>query len=103
MIISTTALKERNNFSPKDKWFVYIVECSDKSLYTGITNDLAKRISCHNSGKGAKYTRARRPVSLKYYETLDNKSSALKREIAIKQLTRNQKMKMIVGSYCLCQ
>ena len=93
MIIFTTVPKEK-----KEKWFVYILECSDKSLYTGITNDLEKRIKAHNSGKGAKYTRARKPVCLKYYEIVDNKSLALKREIAIKQLSRAQKLKMIVGS-----
>ena len=70
MIISITE-PFLNNRS-KSQWFVYIVECSDKSLYTGITNDLEKRITVHNQGKGAKYTRARRPVSLKYYEIVLN-------------------------------
>ncbi len=78
-----------------NKWYVYIVECSDKSLYTGITNNLEKRIETHNSGKGAKYTRARRPISLKYYEKVESKSLALKREFAIKQLTRAQKEHLI--------
>ena len=78
-----------------NKWYVYIVECKDKSLYTGITNNLEKRIETHNSGKGAKYTRARRPIKLKYYEEIDSKSLALKREFAIKQLTRAQKIRLI--------
>ena len=79
----------------RSEWFVYIVECSDKSLYTGITNNLENRIKTHNEGKGAKYTRARRPVVLKYYETASDKSSASKREIALKKLSRNQKIKLI--------
>lgn len=79
----------------KSEWFVYIVECSDKSLYTGITNNLENRIRTHNEGKGAKYTRARRPVVLKYYETASDKSSASKREIALKRLSRIQKIKLI--------
>ena len=85
--------------SPKpindNEWFVYIVECNDKSLYTGITNNLEKRIKTHNEGKGAKYTKPRRPVILKYYESVSTKNIALKREIAIKSLSRNQKIKLI--------
>ncbi len=82
-----------------EKWFVYIVECCDKSLYTGITNNLEKRLNKHNSGKGAKYTRARKPVTLKYYEEVDTKSIALKREIAIKKLSKNQKIRLISNFY----
>ena len=72
-------------------WFVYILKCSDNTLYTGITNNLDKRIKAHNSGVGAKYTKGRRPVSMVYYEEQTDKSSALKREIAIKALNRNEK------------
>jgi len=73
-------------------WYVYIVECHDRSYYTGITTDVARRISEHNhSSKGAKYTRARRPVSLRHQEKHRDKSAALKREIAIKKMTRNEK------------
>jgi putative endonuclease len=71
---------------------VYIVRCSDDTFYTGITNNLEKRISDHNlSDKGAKYTRSRRPVSLAYHESCESKSIALKRELAIKKMTRSQK------------
>lgn len=79
----------------KEKWYVYILECGDKTFYTGITNDIQNRINKHNSGKGAKYTRARLPVKLKYFEEVRNKSVASKREYEIKQLTRKQKEKLI--------
>ena len=77
--------------------FIYIVQCSDGTLYTGWTNDLDKRIKAHNEGRGAKYTRARRPVKLVYSETLETKEEALRREYAIKHMTRTQKMKLIEG------
>ena len=80
-------------------YFVYILECSDKSLYTGITTDLAKRLDQHNtSPKGAKYTKARRPVKLLYSEPSENRSTASKREYAIKKLTRLQKIQLIQTS-----
>ena len=65
-------------------WFVYLLECSDKTIYCGITNNLEKRIDSHNSKKGAKYTSSRTPVSLFYFEKVLDKSQALKREIQIK-------------------
>ena len=82
----------------KDIWHVYIVRCSDGTLYTGITNDLEKRIEAHNSGKdGARYTRSRRPVTLVYSEEVESKSAAAKLEYQIKRMTRVKKMKMIKG------
>lgn len=75
--------------------YVYIVECKDGSYYTGWTTQLEKRIKTHNSGKGAKYTRAKRPVKLIYYEEYSNKIEAMKREYEIKQFTRKQKEKLI--------
>ncbi|WP_296879610.1 GIY-YIG nuclease family protein [Thomasclavelia sp.] len=77
------------------KHYVYIVKCQDDSYYTGWTTDLKKRIHFHNIGKGAKYTRAKGPVELVYYEVYEDKSSALKREYAIKQLTHQQKANLI--------
>lgn len=71
--------------------YVYILQCNDNTYYTGWTNDLKKRIAAHNNGTGAKYTKARRPVSLIYYEEYSDKSTALKREYAIKRLNRKQK------------
>ena len=76
--------------------FVYILECSDKTLYTGWTNDIERRVREHNNGKGgAKYTRGRRPVRLVYCETCPTISDALKREAAIKRLSRAQKLMLI--------
>ncbi|MFH1207597.1 MAG: GIY-YIG nuclease family protein [Patescibacteria group bacterium] len=75
--------------------FVYILECSDKSLYTGYTNDLQARIYRHNQGQGAKYTRARRPVVLKYFEKLRNYSNAKKREAEIQSWDRKKKLNLV--------
>lgn len=77
-------------------YFVYMLRCSDNSLYTGITTDLVRRIEEHNtSPKGAKYTRNRRPVKLVHSEVCDDKSSASKREHAIKRLTKAEKEMML--------
>lgn len=70
--------------------YTYIVKCSDETLYTGWTNNLEKRLRAHNSGKGAKYTKNRRPVELVYFEEYDTKQEAMKREYAIKQLPREK-------------
>lgn len=75
-------------------WFVYIVKCSDDTLYTGATNDLDKRIAKHNAGKGAKYTKTRRPVTLLKSWEFPTKSEALKEEYRIKQLSREEKLKL---------
>lgn len=75
--------------------YTYILKCQDDSLYTGWTNNLEKRISDHNSGKGAKYTRGRGPVELVYYEAFSTKEQAMSREWAIKQLTPQQKRQLI--------
>ncbi|WP_040192727.1 GIY-YIG nuclease family protein [Clostridium culturomicium] len=75
--------------------YIYIVRCSDDTLYTGWTTNIEKRIKCHNSGKGAKYTRCRLPVELVYFETFKDKSTALKREYEIKQLSRDKKLLLI--------
>ena len=71
--------------------YAYLVRCSDGSLYAGWTNDIEKRLQSHNAGTGAKYTRARLPVTLAYLETFDTKSEAMKREAALKKLTHQQK------------
>ena len=71
------------------------MECNDQSFYTGITNDLQKRIIAHNSGKGAKYTKARLPVKLIYKESYKTKSDSLKREIEIKKLKRIEKLNLV--------
>ncbi len=77
-------------------YFVYILKCSDDTLYTGITTDLKRRVDEHNnSDKGAKYTKLRRPVSLMYSETSEDRSSASKREYVIKKLNRIAKLELI--------
>ena len=76
-------------------WFVYIVNCADGTLYTGITNDLDRRIKAHNAGTASKYTRVRRPVSIVYSEEVETKGDALRRELQIKRLTRSEKMEII--------
>lgn len=75
--------------------YTYILKCKGDSLYTGWTNDLKKRITSHNAGKGAKYTKARRPVELVYYEEFQTREEAMKREYAIKQLSRKEKEALI--------
>lgn len=77
------------------RYTVYIVECSDRTLYTGIARDVLKRVREHNEGKtGAKYTRSRRPVTLKHQETFNSKGKALSREHAIKTLSRTEKKRL---------
>ena len=78
--------------------YVYILRCADDTLYTGWTTDVEKRVAVHNSGKGAKYTRARLPLELVYTEEFDDKVEAQKREYAIKQLTRAEKESLIESS-----
>lgn len=75
--------------------FVYILHCCDDTLYTGWTNDLSNRIKAHNAGKGAKYTKTRLPVTLAYFEVLETKSDALKREHEIKNYPREKKMELV--------
>ena len=75
--------------------YTYIVECADGTLYCGWTNDLEKRLLDHNDGKGAKYTRSRLPVKLVYFEEFDTKEEAMSREWHIKELSREEKLKLI--------
>lgn len=78
-----------------DKVYVYIIECSDKSFYTGWTNNLDKRIKKHQAGRASKYTRSRLPVELVYYEEMIDRSQALRREAMIKKMSRAQKESLI--------
>ena len=77
------------------EYVVYMLRCADGTLYTGITTDLKRRVAVHNSGKGAKYTRGRGPLELVYAQICSDKSEALKRELEIKALKREQKRKLI--------
>ncbi|HSX24601.1 MAG TPA: GIY-YIG nuclease family protein [Candidatus Andersenbacteria bacterium] len=81
------------------KFFVYILKCADATLYTGWTTNIEKRVAQHNTGKGAKYTRARLPVVCMYSELFDSKEEAMKREYEIKQLSREEKAALIAMHY----
>jgi predicted GIY-YIG superfamily endonuclease len=78
-----------------EEWFVYIVRCADGSLYTGISKDVKRRCQQHNAGAAARYTRSRLPVKLVYQQSVANRSLALKREAAIKAMTRKEKLALI--------
>ena len=78
-------------------WYVYLLSCGDGSLYAGSTNDMSRRLAAHQQGKGAKYTRSRLPVELVYQEEAPDHSAALRREAAIKRMTRQQKLKLLGG------
>ena len=75
-------------------WFVYMLRCADGTLYTGMTDNVEKRFAAHQAGKGAKYTRGRGPLELVYTEQQPDKSGALRRELAIKKLTKQEKLKL---------
>lgn len=76
-------------------WYLYILRCGDGTLYTGITTDVEARLEAHRSGKGAKYTRGRGPLELVYREQCEDHSHALKRELAVKSMTKEEKKKLI--------
>jgi len=82
----------------REVWFLYILECCDGSLYTGITKDLDRRVRTHNEGKASRYTRTRLPVRLRHFEACKNRSQALIREAAVKSLPRDEKQKLIQTS-----
>ena len=79
----------------ENTWYLYILRCKDDTLYTGITTDVEKRLEAHRTGKGAKYTRGRTPLELVYRETCGSHSAALKRELEVKSLSREEKRRMI--------
>ena len=82
------------------KWVVYMLLCCDGSLYTGCTNNLARRLALHQSGKGAKYTRSRLPVELAWWEEAEGQSAALRREAAVKRLSRAEKLSLVKSFSC---
>jgi len=83
---------------PQPNFFVYLLECRDKSLYCGYTNDLKARVRLHNEGKAAKYTKPRRPVKLAYFEEKESKSEAMKREAWIKKMPRQEKIALVASA-----
>jgi len=89
-------IKKQIAVKKEKSWCVYILKCKDRTLYTGVTNDLENRLFQHNHGVvGAKYTRGRRPVKLQYSEECEDKVKAMKREYVIKQLSRHEKLLLI--------
>lgn len=88
-----------DNCSMQNEWIVYILKCSDDTLYTGVSVDVDRRIAMHNAGKGAKYTRGRGPVSICYREICQSKADALRREHEIKSLSRKKKLALIDKCY----
>ena len=89
--------KHRRKAGASKPWRLYILRCSDGSLYTGITNNISKRLASHQAGKGARFTRARLPVELAYQETCVSRSGALIRECRLKSLSRKKKEELIVN------
>ncbi len=95
-MLSVMKVKEELAPAVVDKlWSLYILECSDGSLYTGVTNDLERRVEQHNAGTASKYTRVRRPVVLVYHEVCGTRTAALVRECRVKELPRKEKVKLI--------
>ena len=92
---TTTKPRQRKPNQPKPGWLVYLLRCRDGSLYTGITNNLPKRLKAHAAGKASRYTRSRLPIQLAYTEPQRSHSRSLKREAAIKKLSRRQKDELI--------
>ena len=89
------ARRDGSAAAAEQPWYVYIMECSDGSFYTGITNDLERRQQQHNAGTGARYTRSRRPVILRYQETCESRSQALIRECSLRLLSRKEKETLV--------
>ena len=90
-------MEEGSAESSSDSWFVYILRCANGSLYTGIAKDVNRRFEQHNAGTASRYTRSRLPVVLEYQEAQEGQSAALKRELAIKALSREKKELLIEG------
>ena len=92
--------QKRAPASQAEKWFLYILLCSDGSLYTGITKDLSRRLKMHQQGRASRYTRTRRPVNLRYQETCEGRTQALVRECKVKAYTKKQKERLIAAVSC---
>lgn len=92
-------MKEDEAISSPASWFLYILECSDGSLYTGVTKNIERRLAQHNAGTASKYTRVRRPVTLKYIEECGTRAQALVRECGVKELPRSDKLDLINNNH----
>ena len=89
-----SALRYEKGMQMGSNWYLYILRCKDDTLYTGITTDVEKRLEAHRAGKGAKYTRGRTPLELVYWETCGSHSQALKRELEVKSMSREEKIRL---------
>jgi len=87
--------EKKSHKIPSETWFVYVLECSDNSFYTGITNNIERRIRMHQEGKASRFTRTRRPVKLLYQESCNSRTQALVRECAVKALPRRKKEQLV--------
>ena len=98
MLAGMQAKEKRSRKKKKlERWFLYILKCSDSSFYTGITKDLERRLKMHNAGKASRYTRTRRPVEMIYRETCKGRTQALVRECAVKAYPRKKKEVLVTG------
>ena len=97
LLVSTVNNGSFTMTKKKEKWYLYLARCSDKSIYTGIAKNVNTRIERHNQGKGALYTASRRPISLIYQEEHSDRVSAMKREIEIKRWPRKKKVLLAIG------
>lgn len=95
MLAGMQAKEKKSRKRRKEKWFLYILRCSDQSLYTGITKDIERRFKMHAAGKAARYTRTRQPLEIVYRETLKTRTQALIRECAVKALSKPKKLALI--------
>jgi predicted GIY-YIG superfamily endonuclease len=95
MLARMQAKEKKSRKRRKERWFLYILRCSDQSLYTGITKDIERRFKMHAAGKAARYTRTRRPLEIVYRETLKTRTQALIRECAVKALPKTKKLALI--------
>ena len=98
MLYESDAVQFLPGYKETDRWAVYILKCSDGTLYCGMTNNIVKRLKAHRSGKAAKYTRGRLPLILEAYKVVDSKSEALKLEYKVKQQPRNKKIEFLRSS-----
>ena len=97
MIKIMEALETAGKRQPEEGWLLYILRCQNDTFYTGVTKDLERRLKMHNEGKASRYTRARRPVELIYYEDCASRAQALIRECQVKALSRKEKEKLVSG------
>lgn len=95
MLEGMRSKEKKSRKRPREKWFLYILRCSDQSLYTGITKDIERRLRMHSDGKATRYTRTRRPFEMVYQEICKTRTEALVRECAVKALPRKKKLTLI--------